>query len=78
MRKVYGLTQNVLWVFLGFCILTPTAYAYLDAGSGSMMVQILLAGVAGIGVALKVYWRRLRAFFGKSQSKNGEKDKSSP
>jgi hypothetical protein len=33
--------------------------AYLDAGTGSMLVQILLGGLAAAGVALKIYWRRL-------------------
>jgi len=36
-----------------------SAHAYLDAGSGSMMLQLLLGGVAGLGVACRLYWRRL-------------------
>ena len=39
---------------------TPTpAHAYLDAGSGSVMVQLLLAGTAGIVVLAKMFWQRL-------------------
>jgi hypothetical protein len=37
-------------------------FAYLDAGSGSMIVQILVGGVAAAGVALKIYWRRFLRF----------------
>jgi hypothetical protein len=33
--------------------------AYLDAGTGSMIVQIVVGGLAAAGVALKIYWRRL-------------------
>lgn len=40
------------------------AHAYLDAGTGSMFVQLLLGGVAGLGVLAKLYWRRVTAFFG--------------
>jgi len=36
------------------------AHAYLDPGTGSMVLQIILGGIAGVGVALKLYWRRLR------------------
>jgi hypothetical protein len=36
--------------------------AYLDAGTGSMLVQILVGGLAAAGVALKIYWRRLLTF----------------
>jgi hypothetical protein len=32
---------------------------YLDAGSGSMLLQIVLGGVAAIGVTAKMTWRRL-------------------
>jgi hypothetical protein len=32
---------------------------YLDAGSGSMLLQIVLGGVAAVGVTAKMTWRRL-------------------
>jgi hypothetical protein len=37
--------------------------AYLDAGSGSLIVQAIVAGTAGIAVAAKLYWRRLTGLF---------------
>ena len=33
--------------------------AYLDAGTGSMLLQRLVGGIAAIGVAAKFYWRRV-------------------
>jgi|AntAceMinimDraft_3_1070362.scaffolds.fasta_scaffold00311_8 hypothetical protein len=39
------------------------AYAYLDPGTGSMMVQVLLAAVAAAGVSISIFWGRLRTFF---------------
>lgn len=41
-----------------------TVLAYLDAGSGSMIIQLLLGGVAALGVALKMYWRRFLKLLG--------------
>ena len=38
--------------------------AYLDPGSGSMLVQLLLGGVAGAAVVLKLGWQRLRSMLG--------------
>ncbi len=38
---------------------TATAQAYIDPGSGSMLVQLLLGGAAGVVIAIRVYWRRL-------------------
>ncbi|MEV0717570.1 hypothetical protein [Asanoa sp. NPDC050611] len=37
--------------------------AYLDAGSGSLIVQAIVAGTAGVVVAAKMYWRRLTGVF---------------
>ncbi len=32
---------------------------YIDPASGSMLLQILLGGVAAVAVALKMWWRRV-------------------
>ncbi len=45
------------------------AHAYLDPGSGSFLLQILIAGLLGAGVAVKAYWGKIKALFGRS-SKN--------
>jgi hypothetical protein len=39
-----------------------TVLAYLDPGSGSMMLQVIAGGLAAAAVTLKVYWRRLLVF----------------
>ena len=33
--------------------------AYLDAGSGSMIVQLVLGGAAAVAATGKLWWRRL-------------------
>lgn len=37
---------------------------YLDPGSGSFIIQILIAVLLGLGVALRASWSRIRTFFG--------------
>ena len=32
---------------------------YIDAQSGSMLLQIILGGTAAVAVALKMWWRRV-------------------
>jgi hypothetical protein len=39
---------------------TVHVFAYLDAGTGSMLLQILLGGVAAAGVGGRVLWQRMR------------------
>ncbi|HYU60519.1 MAG TPA: hypothetical protein VEK39_07155 [Solirubrobacterales bacterium] len=36
--------------------------AYLDPGSGSMVLQAILGGIAGFAVALKMFGRRVISF----------------
>jgi hypothetical protein len=48
----------VIVVFLVLVCARP-AYAYLDPGSGGMMVQLLLGGFAGAAVLVRLYWRQL-------------------
>jgi len=37
--------------------------AYLDPGSGSMILQIIAGGVAAVAVTAKLYWNKLLRFF---------------
>jgi hypothetical protein len=39
-----------------------TVLAYLDPGSGSMILQILAGGLAAVAVTAKLYWGRLMKF----------------
>jgi len=46
-----------------FNILFKVHY-YLNPGTGSLIVQLLAAGVlGGIGILIKVFWARIKAFF---------------
>jgi hypothetical protein len=37
--------------------------AYLDPGSGSFILQLLVAGILGGLVALRMYWSKIKARF---------------
>lgn len=39
------------------------AFAYLDPGTGSMVLQAILGVIAVVGATISVYWQRVRAFF---------------
>jgi hypothetical protein len=41
---------------------------YLDPGSGSFIIQMLLAGLLGIAVAVRIYWKKIVAFFKRNKS----------
>jgi hypothetical protein len=39
-----------------------SALAYIDAGSGSYIFQLVIGAMVGTAVAAKVFWRRVLAF----------------
>jgi hypothetical protein len=52
-------------IFLTLAVLLAAdAHAYLDPGTGSMLLQVILGGVAAVAVALKLFWYRILAFLG--------------
>ena len=58
MRKPFCVIVLVGWL----CLEVPVD-AYLDPGTGSMLLQILLGGFAAVGVIGKLYWHRLTSLF---------------
>jgi len=39
------------------------AHAYLDPGTGSVFLQMLIAGIVSAMFAVKMFWRRIVDFF---------------
>jgi hypothetical protein len=44
---------------------TSPAHAYLDPGTGSIILQVLLGGVAGLALAGKFYWHKFLRLVGR-------------
>jgi hypothetical protein len=51
------------WLAVQLAIFSTAAHAYLDPGTGSILVQSLLAGIAGAAAVISLYWQRIKAFF---------------
>lgn len=60
----------VLPLWLVMAVFTDPAYAYLDLSSGSMLLQVLLGGIAGVTVLLKLYWHRFLTLLGVRKKDN--------
>ena len=52
-------------------LFTKPVFAYLDPGTGSLIIQGIIAGLAMAGMAIKIYWHKLVNFiytiFGKDK-----------
>ncbi len=51
--------------------------AYLDPGTGSLILQALVASLAGAVVAITAYWQKIRTFFRRSP-RNSEPSDNAP
>jgi hypothetical protein len=54
-------------------IATPV-YAYLDPGTGSMILQGIIAGIAMISMTFKIWWYKLTSVFKKPKKTDQEID----
>ena len=63
--------MKIVFTILLLVFVTETQ-AYLDPGTGSMLLQVILGGIAAVGVAIKLYWHKLRAAFGMSRKEDPE------
>ena len=50
-------------MFLFISHLSGGLQAYLDPGTGSMAIQLLMGGVVAVLATLRLYWDRMRAYF---------------
>ena len=57
---------NIIAIFL----IVTNAYAYLDPGTGSLILQALLGVLAAIGAYITLYWRKLKNLINKIFKKN--------
>lgn len=49
--------------------------AYLDPGTGSIILQVILASLLAVAVAFRVFWRKLKGVFRKeSPMDNADSD----
>ena len=77
-RRVFDVGWQFVLVAFAIIFMASPAQAYIDPGVGGMLLQLLLGGVAGVVVIMRLYWERVtltvRKVFGLKESK----EKSTP
>ncbi len=48
------------------------ALGYIDLGTGSYVFQVIIASLLGAAFAVKAYWERIRAFFGRRRREDDD------
>jgi hypothetical protein len=56
--------RKALLAGVALVLITPrSAWAYLDPGTGSYLIQVALAALLGAMVTLRLYWKRVKEWF---------------
>ena len=77
MKRIMHLAEVSLWVSVLCAFLVQPVYAYLDPGSGSFLLQVLLASLLGALFLIKQFWSRIWASlrkFGSRMLRAGMRD----
>jgi hypothetical protein len=76
MRIVYHkpVACAVALVIITLMVTPEDASAYIDPGTGSFVVQGAIAAIVGAGVAMKLYWGRIKRKLGGQPSPAGGGD----
>jgi hypothetical protein len=64
--KSHQFRNSVVISLLLLSAFTQQVHAYLDPGSGSYLIQIIIASLVGAGFFFKSFWYRITQFFTKS------------
>ena len=58
---------TALLMLLALLSYAPPSFAYLDPGTGSMIVSAIVGLIATVTLAAKTWWYRIRRFFRRSE-----------
>jgi hypothetical protein len=74
--KYFKILLSVFGLVILFYLISPNRiYAYLDAGTGSYIIQIIIAVAIGGAFGVKIFWRKIYSFFKNLSIKAKKNDK---
>jgi len=63
--------NKVFLLITAFIVLNPSfAYAYLDPGTGSIILQAIIGFIAAAAATMSVYWEKFKSIINKIFKKN--------
>jgi hypothetical protein len=63
MRLIENKLLIIQSVFIFLALQTEESYAYLDPGTGSYLIQVVIGVILGGLYALKIFWSKIKYFF---------------
>jgi len=63
---------NIIFIFLSIFSFSPNAYAYLDPGTGSIILQAIIGGLAACVTYIVLLWKKIKIKFENIIKKNNK------
>jgi hypothetical protein len=76
MKSVVRCIEALVILVLFHLLLPRNSYAYLDPGTGSFIIQMLIAIIVGGLFMIKLYFKKIKGFFKRTFSKGGTDEQS--
>ena len=57
------MNKNIFLTFIFFISFAEPAWAYLDPGTGSAIISLIIGFFVAIGVLLKTFWYKIKSLF---------------
>jgi len=66
--------QIIVTSFIFIVFFNSKAFAYLDPGTGSIILQSILGAIAAGASYCAIYWQKIKDFFNKKAKKKDDKN----
>ena len=60
MQYKEGILSLIFGISLLHVLTISDAYAYIDPASGSLVIQIIIGALVGVGITVKIYWYKFK------------------
>jgi len=55
-------TLKIIFIFFSFLFFPVFIYAYIDPGTGSYFLQLIIAAFIGFSFAIRLFWTKIKNF----------------
>ena len=60
----------IFLLFLFTFFFSQNAYAYIDPGTGGIILQAIIGAIAATSLSIKIYWQKIKDFLKKRSKKH--------
>jgi uncharacterized membrane protein len=57
--------RAITLLILSLFLLPLSGYGYIDLGSGSYIIQLIIAGFVGFSLSVRIFWKKIKTRFSK-------------